>query len=423
MVVGRDGRMGGEAVERIVASALIDAGFEVIRLGVAMTATVGVMVRANGAAGGIVVTASHNPGEWNGLKPITPEGSAPMPTVATELIARFERTAAPGVRDSGLADARTDTAATEYHVRRVVDGVERVMPLDRIRGRQIRVVVDSVNASGVRGARTLLDSLGCVVTHIHAEDSGVFPHVPEPIEENLRGLCAEVRRAGADVGFAQDPDADRLAIVDADGMYIGEEYTLALAAQSVLESMSAREAHEAGLCANLSTSRMIDDVARRFEARVVRTPVGEANVVDGMRRAGSILGGEGNGGVIWPEIVEIRDSLVGMALVLALMARHGGGRGALSGLVDAIPRYAIVKRKMPFTPGMDAGIVAKMRTMFAGAQVDEQDGIRLDFAAPSGGRAWVHARKSNTEPIFRLIAEAPTRTDADAILDRVQGAV
>ena len=417
MVVGRDGRAGGETIERMAVEALTAAGCDVVRLGVAMTPTVGVAVRARDAAGGLVVTASHNPGEWNGLKPITPEGSAPMPDIAKELVARFERGGV--VRAAHPGRAQDERGATEFHVDRVLEAIARVYPLEKIRARRMRVVVDSVNASGARGARLLMDALGCVLTHIHCDESGVFPHTPEPTEENLRGLCDAVRAEGADVGFAQDPDADRLAVVDGDGVYIGEEYTVVLAALSVLESMSAAEAHRAVMAVNLSTSRMLDDVAARFEARVVRTPVGEANVVEGMRRSGAVIGGEGNGGVILPEVGEIRDSLVGMGLTVALMARRGGGRGALAGVVEGVPRYAIVKRKMAFEPGMDARIVARLRGMFAGATVDEQDGIRLDFDAPSGGgRAWLHARKSNTEPIFRLIAEAPTMADAMAIVDR-----
>jgi phosphomannomutase len=429
MVVGRDGRAGGEAIERMVVEAVSRAGCDVVRLGVAMTPTVGIAVRALAETGvraaGLVVTASHNPGEWNGVKPITPQGSAPMPEVAKELVARFERGAVSSdVSAVGAGRVEEDRHATSYHVRRVIDAVSRVMPVEKIRARRVRVVVDSVNSSGVRGARELLDALGCVVTHMHAEDTGVFPHTPEPIAENLRGLCEGVRSAGAEVGFAQDPDGDRLALVDGEGVFIGEEYTVALAALAVLESMPAREAAGAVVAANLSTSRMIDDVAGRFEARVVRTAVGEANVVEGMRRAkggaGAVVGGEGNGGVIWPEVVEIRDSLVGMALVLALIARRGGGRGALEGAVEEIPRYAIVKRKMAFAPGMEAEIEDRVRSAFAGARVDAQDGIRVDFAAPSGkGMAWLHARKSNTEPIYRLIAEAPTEGEANDILDRV----
>lgn len=418
IVIGRDGRRGGDAVERIAAGALALAGCDVVRLGVAMTATVGIAVHHREAAGGLVVTASHNPGEWNGLKPITPEGSAPMPEVAARLVEVFHRGDPAWAGASGVGEIEDDRGAAEFHVRRVVEAVARITPLQLIRDRRFRVVVDSVNASGVSGARLLLEELGCNVTHLHNESSGVFPHIPEPTEENLGELCEAVRRAGADIGFAQDPDADRLAIVDSDGLYIGEEYTLVLGAMAVLESMPPREAAHATVAANLSTSRMLDDVAHRFEARVVRTPVGEANVVSGMRTAGATVGGEGNGGVIWPAVGQIRDSLVGMALTLALMAR----RGAVQEIMASVPRYAIVKRKFPFAPGMEARITQALQGLFPGARADAQDGLRLDFDAPSGGgKAWVHARKSNTEPIFRIIVEAPTKADAAAIADRAVG--
>lgn len=438
VVVGRDGRAGGEAIARLATGALMAAGCDVVDCDVATTPTVGVMVRRLEAAGGLVVTASHNPGQWNGLKAITALGGAPTPDEMTRIIERYEKedeAAPPWVASDALGRVRTERLAFDAHARRVLAALARIIDLETIKARRFRVVLDSVNASGAVAGRMLLEELGCAVVHLNNDDSGVFPHPPEPTAANLGELGEAMHRgaggssgAGADLGFAQDPDADRLAIVDNDGTYIGEEYTLALAAMSWLGAMSPDAAARQTLAANLSTSRMIDDVAAMFEARVVRTPVGEANVVAGMREAGATLGGEGNGGVVWMDVVPIRDSLSAMALTLALMARTGESLGAL---VHRIPTYAIEKRKIDLgAPGVgqvaevDAPIAEALREAFPAAELTSADGVRLDFASPSGdGQAWIHVRASNTEPIIRLIAEAPTRADAAAILDTTESIV
>jgi len=292
----------------------------------------------------------------------------------------------------------------------------------------MRVVVDSVNSSGADAARDLLAALGVQAVQLAGDGSGVFPHTPEPTAENLSvagGLMDAVPGLKAQVGFAQDPDADRLALIDEHGRYIGEEYTLALAVESLLSADPTRAAG-AVLAANLSTSRMIDDVAAKHGARVVRTAVGEANVVAGLLEAGqrALIGGEGNGGVIWPEATYVRDSLGSMALVLSLMARTGQTIGQLA---DAIPSYAIVKTKTPLASKADAApAVEAVARAFADQRVDTADGVRVDwedlpseFGAGSqggGGFGWVHVRASNTEPIMRLIAEAPTEAQARGIL-------
>jgi len=417
MVLGRDGRVGGEALAKVVAGSLAAAGCDVIDLGVAMTPSVGVMALGHDADGGLAITASHNPAPWNGLKPITARGGAPSPDESHRLVERFHAATPAWVPADRVGRIREDHSANETHIRRVLEWIGRLTPIDLIRDRRFNVALDAVNGSGGRPARLLLDHLGCDVTALHADPTGVFPHTPEPIAENLTELCRACSRGDADVGFAQDPDGDRLALVDAEGRFIGEEYTLAIGAWSVLSAMPPEKAARATVAANLSTSRMLDDVAARFEARVVRTPVGEANVVAGMRANDCVMGGEGNGGVIVPDVVPIRDSLVSMALVLALMARDGM---ALSALAERIPAYAIDKRKVAIADGMAARAADRVKGIFDGAEIDEQDGVRVDFEAPSGGRAWAHIRASNTEPILRLIAEAPTRADAAAILDRIE---
>jgi phosphomannomutase len=287
-----------------------------------------------------------------------------------------------------------------------------------IKKRSLKVVLDSVHGAGGPAAEMLLDRLGVHCTAIAAEPHGRFQHPPEPTRDNLQQLCAAVREHQADLGLAQDPDADRLALVDERGTYIGEEYTLALAADHVLQQAAARQTSEAltlTVAANLSTSRMIDDVADRLGATVIRTPVGEANVAAAMRRSGALIGGEGNGGVIWPRVAYVRDSVGGIGLILELLAMR---QATLSQLVDQTPAYAIVKDKLPVDADMVRQLAKQLPATFADARVDGQDGVRLDW-----DDCWVHVRASNTEPILRIIAEAPDQAKAQRLVARVREAI
>ncbi|MBL8764609.1 MAG: phosphoglucosamine mutase [Phycisphaerae bacterium] len=423
VVVGRDGRLGGQWVRDAAVAGLAAAGCDVIDLGVAMTATVGVMADELDAAGGMVVTASHNPQQWNGLKCLVRDGRGPYGAVsacapdagsAGEIIELFRAGRVNWVPPERVGSVRVETGSAGRHAEKVLAALTELMPLERITNRSFVVVVDSVNASGVEGAGLLLRRLGCQIVHLNADRSGVFPHAPEPIAENLGSLAAAVAADVVHAGFAQDPDADRLALVDDRGVFIGEEYTLALAAWALLGSVNAAN-HS--LAANLSTSRMVDDVAARSGSRVLRTPVGEANVVAAMRRESCVLGGEGNGGVIWPRVTLVRDSLSAMALTLALLTREGR---PLSDLVSSVPSYAIEKRKVPVKPGLAERAIDALARRYADQRVDRQDGVRIDFPARS---AWVHVRASNTEPIVRLIAEAPTAAVASTLLDEVRSCV
>ncbi len=403
LVVARDGRYGGESIARAVQGALAATGADVIDLGVAMTPTVGLMIRALAADGGMAVTASHNPIEWNGLKCLDGDGLAPPKVVADAIIARFRANEVSFVSPLDIGAITTDSTGASRHVARVL---EVTQAHTRVPARKLAVVLDSVNASGCEGGRLLLEALGCSVTHIFGEMTGIFGHTPEPTADNLGDLASTVRAMNgrAACGFAQDPDADRLAIVDENGRYIGEEFTLVLAAQRMLEL------HGAGvLAANLSTSRMIDDVAARFPgSRVLRSAVGEANVVAALKPSNGLLGGEGNGGVILPPVCWVRDSLSAMALVLDLLASRSE---PLSAIVDALPQYAIVKTKIDLQSigGLAAveGALIKLKAAFATERVSDLDGVRIDW--PDG---WVHLRASNTEPIARIIAEAPSRQRA-----------
>ncbi len=446
VVVGRDGRAGGDVVRLAALAGIAGAGCRVVDVGVAMTPTVAVMTdsyarRAQGeVVAGMVLTASHNPQQWNGLKCLLAEGGlhgsaacAPPAVFANQIIERFRAGGAGAVAWDRVGALVQDGSGVDEHVQRVLTALEEsgLCEEPQTLGDGLRVAVDCVNASGSRGAPQLLEALGCAeILPLNVSESGLFPHPPEPTLENLSmagGLADAVREAGADVGFAQDPDADRLALIDEQGAYVGEEYTLALGAMALL---STPEGKGAALVTNLSTSRMLDDVAARFGARVLRTAVGEANVVESMKRERALAGGEGNGGVIWPRVAYVRDSLSAMALTLWLMSAQGGGRGArrrLSDLAASIPSYAIVKRKVDLRRREDAtDAIEKISAAHQDQHVDRQDGAWVDFRqGPLAGRAWLHVRASNTEPIMRLIAEAPTAEAANRVLDeaaRVIGA-
>jgi len=440
VILGRDGRAGSEMVRSAAVAGLAGAGCDVVDLGVAMTPTTAVMtdLYSRGERGekgfysaGIILTASHNPQQWNGLKCLLAEGGelgsaacAPPATCANEIISLFRSGQPVAVPWDKVGRCVSDPSALDIHIARVIAALEEFgLTADASTlGEGLKVAVDSVNGSGSAGARMLLEALGCdEVLLLNNDDSGIFPHPPEPTRENLSapgGLCDAVRSAGCDVGFAQDPDADRLAIIDENGSYIGEEYTLALGARALLERAPNVGGSPHVVVTNLSTSRMLDDVAAHAGATVLRTPVGEANVVETMKARRSIVGGEGNGGVIWPRVAYVRDSLAAMALTLYLMSPNAAGKGrkrTLSGIIADMPAYAIEKRKVELLRREDSEpAITKIAAAYANERLDLQDGVRVDFAAK---RAWLHVRPSNTEPIMRLIAEAPTIEVARAVLD------
>ena len=388
-----------------VAAGLLATGINVIDLGVATTPGTALMTRARGADGGAVITASHNPIAYNGIKFLQPSGTGLIASQA-ERLNRIRQG-----RDFALADvehqgqATTDDTTHAEHVAAVC----RAYDAAAIAAGGFTVVVDSVNGAGCVVTPMLLERLGCRVVHLNGEPHGRFAHPPEPIEENLAGLCEAVPKAGAHVGFAQDADADRLAIVDEAGRFIGEEYTLALAAAFILRHRKGK------LAANSATSRMIDDIASAAGCQVARAPTGEANVVAAIEAAGCIFGGEGGGGVIDPSVVPVRNSLVGMACVLQYMAETGR---SLSELAGEIPHYVMRKTKLPCPAGAAEKVIAAARAAFAdrpGASFDEADGLRVDL--PEG---WVSVRASNTEPIMRIIAEAGAAAATDALIAEVR---
>ncbi len=402
VALGRDSRPSGQMLTWAVGSGLCAAGVHVVDLGIVTTPCVGIMLRELGCAGGVVITASHNPVEYNGIKLLMDNGIAPAPETAAEIRQMYFD------KDIDLMDSlqcgqccfepRTD----EVHIEKVLSLVDT----DLIASKKFKVVLDSVNGAGGRIGVKLLETLGCEVHAMNYEATGKFAHTPEPTKENLKDLCKTVGHESAVVGFAQDPDADRVAVVDENGTYIGEEYSLAMAVQYVLSKEGPEKA-----AANLSTSRMVDDVAKRFGGSVIRTPVGEANVAKAMIENGCTIGGEGNGGVIDLRVGPVRDSLVGMALILQLMAETDK---TVSELVKEIGGYTMVKTKVGADKQQAAQIIEKVKQKFPGAKVDESDGARFDFED-----GWVHVRTSNTEPVMRIIVETVDEAGAKRYLDAV----
>jgi phosphomannomutase len=400
--VGRDSRISGQMLASAVMAGLCSVGVEAIDLGLVTTPGVGIMLRHLGCRGGVIITASHNPLPYNGIKLLLDNRMAPPPETAAQIRRRFfdKRFAFAGSAQCGRVAVNSET--DRIHVQKVL----AVVQSQQVARRRYKIALDSVNGAGAPVAKRLLTELGCEIVAMNDEPTGLFAHEPEPTAANLGGLCERVRQAAADVGFAQDPDADRLAIGDENGVYIGEEYTLALAAKHVYSSRTVTAA------ANLSTSRMIDDVAKAAGGRVVRTPVGEANVAGAMLANDCIIGGEGNGGVIDLRVGPIRDSLVAMALVLQLMAQTGR---TVSQLVRQIGRYYMHKDKFAADAGQAERIIARTKQRFAGAALDTSDGCRFDF-----DDGWVHLRTSNTEPVMRIIVEARDEATMRQTRDRGQ---
>jgi phosphomannomutase len=409
VVVGRDARESGPAFERAVTEGLASAGCAVVSVGIAPTPTIQLAVEHHKAGGGIAITASHNPIEWNALKFIGPDGIF-LDGADGKRVLQLVGKDGGKRRSARGGEVATDPGAIERHL----DAVLKLPAVDvpAVRKRSFAVALDAVRGAGGPVMRTLLERLGCRVTGINLETDGRFPRAPEPVPENLGELAALVRRSGADVGIAVDPDVDRLAIVDETGTPIGEDYTLAFAIRAV---MGGKGGTPIVVC-NLSTSLVVEDAARAYGAEVVRTPVGEVHVARAILRLGAAIGGEGNGGVMYPALHAGRDAPVAAALLLTLLAREGR---PVSQLVAAAPRYAIVKAKVERAagsrePGLERTYAA-LRQRFADAQADTQDGLRL--AWPD---RWLHVRPSNTEPIIRLIAEAPSASEARQLVDEAR---
>jgi len=398
VAVGRDTRASGPALASAVFGALRFSGFDVVDLGIAATPTVEIAVGHLGAAGGIIITASHNDERWNALKFLGPGGefidSAAVDAMAGRVTGGASLFEPPG----RIGRYEWFDGADLVHIERIV-GLPCI-DADAIGEARLRAVVDCVNGAGSRIVPALLDRLRVETFELYTDVDARFPRDPEPRPAMLGELAAAVREHGADVGFATDPDADRLVVVDGGGTVLSEELTLSLAADFVLS----RE--KGPVVANLSTTRRIDDIAARHGVRAFRAKVGEANVIALMKERDAVIGGEGNGGVIYPPVHYGRDAMTGIALILQHMVASGQ---PLAALAAGLPRYEIVKEKFPFAGDFEA-LTDRLRQTFGG-EYNMLDGIRIDT---DGG--WVHVRRSNTEPVVRIIAEAPTEDEAQGLV-------
>lgn len=399
VVVGRDSRLSGEMVESLVSGALLASGCGVCRLGITTTPTCEVMVSQRKACGGIVITASHNPPEWNALKFLGSDGMFLRKAEVDQLASLLKKQAFPLAAWDAIPPAQNESRAFDFHLDRITS--LPYLDICAIQRRQFRVVLDTNHGAAGPSARQLLEALGCSVIGLGLDPTGRFAHPCEPLPENLNALCEAVRRERADVGFAIDPDGDRLALVSEQGVAIGEEYTLAVAARCVLSKK------KGPITLNLSTSKMAEDIAASFGCSTYRTAVGEINVSSAMKENGSVLGGEGNGGAIVPEVLYGRDAHVGMALCLAHLVECNT---TVSGLRNQIPRYTMRKEKIELGKVDPQKAMERIESRMPAGNMNRVDGLRISW-----NDAWIHVRKSNTEPIFRIILEASSPQKAEEL--------
>jgi phosphomannomutase len=405
IVIGRDTRTSGEMVRQAVVAGLLSSGCRVVDLDVCPVPTVQLLVRRLRARGGIAITASHNPAEWNALKFVNSAGLFLTGAQARQLLDIYHQGEYVKVSGAEMRSVEPSAGALDVHVEAIINALGAVPQLDR----RLRVAVDCCNGAGSIVAPRLLKALGAEVIPINTTPDGLFPRGAEPVPENLGALCRAVTEQRADVGFAQDMDADRLAVVNEQGMAIGEEYTLVLAARYVL-------AKERGaVVANLATTQVLDAVARSFDCPSYRSKIGEANVAEEMQRHSAVIGGEGNGGVIYPRINFARDSLVAMALILHLLAET---RRTVSEILGEFPGSFMIKEKLACRSDKISRVLKTVRNEYSGRPLDVRDGIKVML--PAG---WFLVRGSNTEPIVRLVAEAGTEEAARAMIEDVRSRI
>ena len=408
IVIGRDARISGEMVANLVEGTLLGCGVDVVNVGLCTTPGTELAVTAHKADGGIIITASHNPRQWNALKLLNGEGEFLSDAEGKRVLAMAEEEYFAYPEIDGIGHVVSRESYNERHIEQVL--ALPLVDVEAVRARKFKVVVDAVNSVGGIVMPELLRRLGCEVVELNCEPTGEFAHNPEPLPQNLTQIAQVIVREKADLGIVVDPDVDRLAFVNEDGTMFVEEYTLVAVADYVLS-------HKVGnTVSNLSSSRALRDVTERHGGRYYASAVGEVNVVAKMKEGGAVIGGEGNGGVIYPELHYGRDALVGTALFLTHLAKCGM---TMTQLRATYPAYYASKNKIELTPAIDVDkVLREIKARYAGEKVNDIDGVKIDFA-----ENWVHLRKSNTEPIIRVYTEAKSMEEADALAQRFIGKI
>jgi phosphomannomutase len=404
VVIGRDARISGSMIHNLVQNTLIGLGINVIDLGLSTTPTVEVAVPLEKADGGIILTASHNPKQWNALKLLNEKGEFLNGADGAKILEIAEAEAFDFVDVDSLGEITTNDSYMDIHIDEVLD-----LPLvdaDLVKTKKYKVVVDAVNSTGGIVIPNLLEQMGVEVVKLYCEPNGHFPHNPEPLKEHLGDICKLVLEEKADFGIVVDPDVDRLAFISNDGEMFGEEYTLVAIADYVLSKTPGNTV------SNMSSSRALRDITNKHNGSYKASAVGEVNVVELMKKTNAIIGGEGNGGIIYPELHYGRDSLVGVALFLTYLANQ---EKTVAELRASYPQYYMSKNKIELTPQIDVdAILVAMTEKYKSEEINTIDGVKIDFASE-----WVHLRKSNTEPIIRIYTEAPTQVEADKLASRI----
>ena len=418
IVVGRDARISGEMVKNVVCGTLMGYGFDVINIGLATTPTTELAVRMSGADGGIIITASHNPRQWNALKLLNSEGEFLNKEEGNEVLAIAEAEDFQYADVDHLGHYTEDSTFNKRHIDSVLD--LKLVDVPAIKKAKFRVCADTINSVGGVILPELFQALGVDYEILNGEPNGDFAHNPEPLEKNLTGIMDKMRQGGFDLGIVVDPDVDRLAFISEDGTMFGEEYTLVSVADYVLSNTKLSTVNcQLSTVSNLSSTRALRDVTEKHGGTYAAAAVGEVNVTTKMKEVGAIIGGEGNGGVIYPESHYGRDALVGIALFLSSLAQKGC---KVSELRATFPNYFIAKNRIELTPSTDVdAILVKVKEMYSGQEgvtVNDIDGVKIDFPDQ-----WVHLRKSNTEPIIRVYSEASTMEAADAIGKKIMQVV
>ena len=415
IVVGRDARISGEMVKNVVCGTLMGCGYDVINIGLATTPTTELAVRMSGADGGIIITASHNPRQWNALKLLNSEGEFLDKEEGNEVLRLAEEEAFLYADVDHLGKYYEDDSFNQRHIQSVL--ALQLVDTESIQKAGFRVCVDAINSVGGIILPELLKALGVDYEILNGEANGDFAHNPEPLEKNLQGIMNRMREGGFDLGIVVDPDVDRLAFICEDGTMFGEEYTLVSVADYVLSNTQHLTTNtQIATVSNLSSTRALRDVTEKYGGCYSAAAVGEVNVTTKMKQVGAVIGGEGNGGVIYPASHYGRDALVGIALFLSSLAQKGM---KVSELRKTFPNYFIAKNRIDLTPSTDVdAILEKVKEMFKDEQVNDIDGVKIDFPDK-----WVHLRKSNTEPIIRVYSEAHTMDEADALGKQIMAIV